>query len=78
MLLAPAPGLTAWQSWQRSLLVLQNRTRVISQAVGVNVAVLALIMGVGIAFTSWPGAVVAATAYTAALALEDLYLWARL
>ncbi len=78
MLLAPLPGLTAWQSWQRSRLVLQNRTRVISQAVGVNVSVLGMIMGLGIAFTSWPGAVVAATAYTAALALEDAYLWIRL
>ncbi len=78
MVLTPAPALTAWQSWQRSRLVLQNRTSVISQAVGVNVLVLVLVMGVGIALTSWPGSVVAASAYTAALALENVYLWERL
>ncbi len=78
MLLAPAPALTAWQSWQRSRLVLQNRTTIISQAVGVNVMVLILVMLLGVTFTTWPGAVVAATAYTAALAFEDLYLALRL
>lgn len=75
ILLIPVPALSAWQSLQRGILVRLNRTRIITLAVGVNLLVLTLVMAVGIWSKRWPGAVVAATAYTAALAAECVVLW---
>lgn len=73
-ILALMPGFGALVAWQRGLLVHGRRTRKVTQAVVVNVLVLAAVMLAGLRFLPVPGAVVAALAMSASVVAEWLYL----
>ncbi|MQY81104.1 MAG: hypothetical protein GH158_02535 [Dehalococcoidia bacterium] len=77
MILFLIPGLETMLSWNRGLLVHEKRTRVISQAVMLNLVVLVTVMFIGAAILPIKGAVTAAIALTSALGLESFYLWWR-
>lgn len=74
-ILALVPGLNALTSWQRGILVRSEETGPISVAVALNLIVLLSIMAVGPLVVQLPGAVLAATALTASIAAECLFLW---
>ena len=78
MVLAVVPGLESLLSWLRGFLVHKARTRIISQAVGLNLLVLAVVMLGGAAVLPIGGAGTAAIALTFALTLECLFLWLRI
>ncbi len=77
ILLFIVPGLETILAWNRGLLVHANRTQVISQAVGLNLVFLVLIMFGGMRLTSWSGAALAAIATSGALLVEILFLGRR-
>lgn len=77
MILALLPGLDSLLSWQRGLMVHVERTRVITQAVVLDVIVLVVVMlGVG-AVLPVAGATMAAIALISAVGAEWVYLWWR-
>lgn len=75
-LLIPVPALSVFVSWYRGRLVVGDRTPVITQAVVVNLVVLAvaLIGGLVYAGDRVPGAVLAAAALVASLVAEVAWL----
>lgn len=77
IIIAALPGLTTLISWQRGLLVHVKRTRSITQAVFLNVAVLATFMLGAVAVLPLAGATMAAIALTASVGAEWLFLWWR-
>ncbi len=76
LILSVLPGLEALISWRHGLLVHFKRTRIITQAVGLNVVVLAaVVLGAGTLLALTPGTIIAAGALTAAIAAQWGYLW---
>jgi hypothetical protein len=76
LILSGVPGLEVLISWRHGLLVHFKQTRTITQAVGLNVVVLAaVILGAGALLSPIPGTIIAATALTAAIAAHWGYLW---
>jgi hypothetical protein len=61
-LLALMPGLETMLSFERALLVNARRTRFITTATGIEVAVIAVALGMLVGWAGWVGAVAAATA----------------
>jgi len=80
LLLTPVPGLTMLAAWARARLVQQGRTSVITQAVAVNLVVLALVMALGldVLAASASGASIAAVALVVSLGAENGWLSWRL
>jgi hypothetical protein len=76
LILSVLPGLETLISWRHGLLVHLKRTRTITQAVGLNVVVLAtIILGAGVLHPLTSGTIIAAVALTAAIAAQWGYLW---
>ena len=77
LLLIPFPALTILTSWLNGLLIHGKRTRIVNEAMMVNVAVTVALLAAGLAIR-WPGITTAAVALDAALAAQLLYLlWRR-
>jgi len=75
LILSVVPGLETLISWRRGLLVHFKRTRTITQAVGLNVVVLAtVILGARALLPLTPGTIIAATALAVATATQWGYL----
>ena len=75
LILSVVPGLETLISWRRGLLVHFKRTRTMTQAVGLNVVVLAaVILGAGALLPLTPGTIIAATALAVATATQWGYL----
>lgn len=77
LILILLPIAASFISWYRGLLVTNKQTGIITQAVIVNSAVLAVIMLTGANFFPWPGVVTAAAAFSGALIVESLFLHVR-
>jgi hypothetical protein len=67
------PGLTALQSWLRALLMKGESTASIYQAMGLNLAITAAALGLGVALEA-PGIQMAAVALTVAMLIELAFL----
>jgi len=65
LILVPTPALSTAISWRHARLVMQRRTRTITAGTVVEVAVIAAVLGIGIAFTGFPAVFVAVTAILA-------------
>ncbi len=75
LILSLVPGLEVLISWRRGLFIHFKRTRTITQAVGLNVVVLAaVILGAGALLPLTPGTIIAATALAVATATQWGYL----
>jgi hypothetical protein len=75
IILSAVPGLDTLVSWQHGLLIQTKRTRPITGAVILHVAMLATVMlGAGTLLPMTPGIVLAAIALTAAVAVQYGYL----
>jgi len=74
-LLALQPALTVAQCFQRALLVAARRTRVVTAATVVEVAVIASVLGAGVHGFGWVGAVAAAAALLCGRATSVLFQW---
>jgi hypothetical protein len=77
IILSLVPGLQTLISWQRGVLVHVNSTRIITQAVGLNMIVLVTVMLSAGALLPVAGATLASIALTASVAGEWSYLWWR-
>jgi len=75
LILSLVPGLEVLISWRRGLFIHCKQTRTITQAVGLNVVVLAaVIIGAGALLPLTPGTIIAATALAVATATQWGYL----
>lgn len=70
------PGLTALQSWLRALLMKGEATASIYQAMGLNLAITAVMVALGVAL-ELPGIQMAAVALTVAMLVELAFLGGR-
>ncbi|RMH61502.1 MAG: hypothetical protein D6677_11535 [Calditrichaeota bacterium] len=78
LLLAAGPALTLYISWQRAVEMQTRRTRHVSNATILEVAVIALIMTIGIRIGDWVGITAAAVALMGGRLSGNLYLfWAN-
>jgi hypothetical protein len=76
LILSVIPGVETFISWWRGLFIHIKQTRTITQAVGLNVVVLAAVMlGAGASLSKVPGTITAAIALTASTAAQLGYLW---
>jgi hypothetical protein len=76
-ILVLVPALTVLTSWQRGVLVFFSRTGAITVATAINIAVLLAVVLGGVNVLPWPGAIPAALALSASLAVEVAYLTAQ-
>jgi hypothetical protein len=67
------PGLTALRSWQRGLLMKGDATSSVYRAMGLNLVITAVALGLGVIFDA-PGVQMAAIAMTVALVAELVFL----
>jgi hypothetical protein len=74
LIIAPTALLAFTIALQRGLLVHARKTRPITVAVTINVVVLILVMLAGLKFFAVPGIIIAAAAYTLAIAAESSFL----
>ena len=70
------PGMTVFQSWLRALLMKGESTPSIYQAMGLNLAVTAAALALGVALKA-PGVQMGAVALSVAMLAELLFLGAR-
>jgi hypothetical protein len=76
-ILVLVPALTVLTSWQRGVLVFFSRTGAITVATAINIVVLLAVVLGGVNVLPWPGAITAALALSASLAVEVAYLTAQ-
>ena len=69
------PGINAFISWHRGILVHVKNTLPVSIAVAINMGTLFICMTIFPYFASVPGAVLAASALTLSLLVEWFFLW---
>jgi hypothetical protein len=76
LLFIPYPAISTVVAWVNGLLIHAGRTRRVNEAMAVNVAATAAILGAGLAL-GWPGIPTAAAALNAAVLAQLVYLWWR-
>jgi len=65
LILVPTPALSTVISWRHARLVTQRRTRTITAGTVVEIAFIAAVLAIGIAFTGFPAVFVAVAAILA-------------
>ncbi|MGB0387044.1 MAG: hypothetical protein ACPGWR_19690 [Ardenticatenaceae bacterium] len=75
IIMAIIPGINAFISWYRGVLVHNQHTTPISIAVALNMGTLLILMSIFPYVANVAGAVLAAAALTASLVVESLFLW---
>lgn len=73
----PIPAVAVLMSWFQGAILHSQKTRGIPEAVGVFLATLLVIMGIGILMDQYAGIYVGAIAYTIAISLQTAWLYRR-
>ncbi len=73
----PVPALTVLQSWFQGTLVNTRRTRPVTEAVAIGLALSAIVLAVGVVFGRWTGLLITWLAFDAGGVAQTLWLWLR-
>lgn len=77
IIMSVIPGINAFISWHRGILVHTKNTLPVSVAVAINMLVLLILMTIFPYFANVSGAVLAASALTLSLLVEWFFLWSQ-
>jgi hypothetical protein len=73
----PAPALSVLANWYQGAIVNSKDTRGVTEAVGVFMVTVVVILGIGIALQTIPGLHITMAAFSAAYATQTAWLWWR-
>jgi hypothetical protein len=73
----PAPALSVLQNWYQGAIVNSKDTRGVTEAVGVFLVTVVIILGIGVALQTIPGLHITMAAFSVAYATQTAWLWWR-